>query len=245
MGKCVRCGRKGLFVRVNGDGLCATCQGISEAIAAVANAITGSHNHCKLSQPEKPIIPKRSTYLKDRDGKRITKKDYSSIFDMSAFSELINNAYQIDGENNRSIIQRDAVETVNRVNALAVDDFDVPHVCVEGLRLDFDYVKDREPNNTTAQFEPKYNDKLPNPCITVRFFFDKDLFGDLEYDKNRLCGGRVVIWHRTKIETPTNVRIGGTCWVSRFMEIDGNMELFEAIKTIDGKRQVIYRRRKK
>lgn len=245
MGKCVKCGRHGLFVRVNVDGLCATCQGISEAIAAVANAVTGSRGNCKPSKPEKTIIPKRSTYLKDRNGKRITKKDYSSIFDMSAFSELINNTYQIDGEHNRSIIQRDAVETVNRVNALVVDDFDVPHVRVEGLWLDFNYVKDREPNNTTAQFEPKYNDKLPNPCITVRFFFDEDLFGDLEYDKNGLCVGRVIKWRRTKIEAPDYVRLGGTCWVARFIKIDKKMELCEAIKTIDGKRKIIYRRRKK
>ena len=245
MGKCVKCGRHGLFVRVNGDGLCATCQGISEAIAAVANAVTGSRWNCKPSKPEKTIIPKRSTYLKDRDGKRITKKDYSSIFDMSAFSELINNTYQIDGEHNRSIVQRDAVEMVKLAKALEVDAFDIPHVETDGLWLDFSYVESRGQCNTTAQFGPKYNGKMPNPCMTIGFAFDEDLFGVLEYDKNELCGGKIIKWRRTKIEAPDYVRLGGTCWVARFIKIDEKMELFEAIKTIDGKHQVIYRRRKK
>lgn len=249
MARCKQCGRFGLFLQLNEYDLCASCQQLNRKIAeCVANAITGSKLHTSAPAKVEPKYPKKATYIKDTDGKRISKKECTCLYDLSALLEVGANAYILGSNANKELAIKDIMRIVDGISDARTICPEIPAVDANVAALKFDYNEDDFDHGriVAIRFCPKTpTGKQPLIQYGLGYRFNDDFFGEVHYSKDGLDRGSAIIWKRTRFETPTCIRIDGTCWAVNFKRhATGKISVYSINRNENGTKVPIYRAKK-
>lgn len=250
MGKCKQCGKFGIFLPLNENGLCEKCQKQNRAFVEwVASKVTGSNRTSKPNKSDTSSIryPRKPSSFKAHTGGRISKKDYSGIYDLSGMLEVDNNYYVLSNEANREKATSDIMELnrfIDEAKAICPDMRDI-HIYKSEIR--FEYNPDDEARTYTIMgFCPKTKSgNLPVCRMEMSFFPCRDLFGKIFYSCEGIHKCEITIWRRTETRDASSVRFGGTCWTIKVAKVKGELKVNSIDRTIDGYKTPVYRASKK
>lgn len=251
MGRCINCGRRGLFLRLDAYGLCSSCQEENRRIAEMAaHIITGSTTHITDPIQTESEYPKKSIYFKDSEGNRISKKEYPCVYDYSALLEVESNGYMLGSDTNKQQAVNDIMCIASGLEKAIEICPEIPFYKANASALKFDYIADDYyvGKISALRFCPKTpKGNLRTILYEMNYRFMEDLFGEISYSKNGLYGGKITIWKRKRIETPTSSRTEGTCWQVDLRKSDSGEIIVNSITRHSkcGNRELLYRAQKK
>nr|DAP80389.1 MAG TPA: hypothetical protein [Caudoviricetes sp.] len=220
MARCKQCGRFGLFLRLNEYDLCASCQQLNREIAeSVARAITGSNSPIIAPVKAETEYPKKPTYIKDEEGKRISKRECVCLYDLSALLEVGANAYILGSDENKEQAIKDIMEIVRALKKARTICPEIPEVEANISALKFDYTEDDFDNGriVAIRFCPKTpTGKQPLIQYGINYRFSDAFFGSVYYSKDGMNRGSAIIQKKVRSETPLCVHIEVTGWTVNF-----------------------------